>query len=234
MILTPTHPLWLAGFRPFFLLAFVSGATLPVGWLLILFGVWPAPDSAAGSAVVWHAHEMFYGFGWAMLGGFLLTASKNWVKGRGVHGRTLMFLTLAWLFDRLAMGFGAAWPAPLFLVASQLFLITIVALLVWALARHHRQDAYPDNLYFILALPLFPLAKWLLLQPGTFALGLSMTIGLFRLAFLLMLERTLPPFMQRAFRIVLPRNHWLDGAIRLLGFVLIFERLLPPPLAGGL
>ncbi|MDH4134013.1 MAG: NnrS family protein, partial [Gammaproteobacteria bacterium] len=49
-----------------------------------------------------------------------------------------------------------------------------------------------------------------------------------------MLERTLPPFMQRAFRIVLPRNHWLDGAIRLLGFVLIFERLLPPPLAGGL
>jgi uncharacterized protein involved in response to NO len=30
---------------------------------------------------------MFFGFGWAVLGGFLLTASKNWVKIRGYHGR---------------------------------------------------------------------------------------------------------------------------------------------------
>jgi uncharacterized protein involved in response to NO len=37
-------------------------------------------------SVQWHAHEMFFGFGWAVLGGFLLTSTKNWVNIRGYHG----------------------------------------------------------------------------------------------------------------------------------------------------
>lgn len=71
------HPIWLVGFRPFFSLACLSGMLLPITWALIFGGAAPAPD-ASFSAVQWHAHEMFFGFGWAVLGGFLLTFTKNW------------------------------------------------------------------------------------------------------------------------------------------------------------
>ena len=46
-----------------------------------------APAGAGPFSVVqWHAHEMFFGFGWAVMGGFLLTSTKNWVHIRGYHG----------------------------------------------------------------------------------------------------------------------------------------------------
>ncbi|MFZ5462249.1 MAG: NnrS family protein [Pseudomonadota bacterium] len=48
--------------------------------------------------VQWHAREMFFGFGWAVMGGFLLTATKNWVRVRGYHGPPLVFLAAACWF----------------------------------------------------------------------------------------------------------------------------------------
>jgi uncharacterized protein involved in response to NO len=81
-----THPLWLVGFRPFFALACLSGVTCRCLGADVRRRQLPAP-TAAFTAIQWHAHEMFFGFGWAMLGGFLLTATKNWVKIRGYHGR---------------------------------------------------------------------------------------------------------------------------------------------------
>ena len=41
-----SHPLWLAGFRPFFVLACLSGLSLPVLWVLMLQGVVAPPKAA--------------------------------------------------------------------------------------------------------------------------------------------------------------------------------------------
>lgn len=170
------HPLWLAGFRPFFALACLAGASLPLTWVLMLSGTLPAPTNLALPAVQWHAHEMFYGFGWAMLGGFLLTSTKNWVGIRGYHGGTLVFLTAAWLFDRAGMAFGGTWPPLLFRLSNTLFLAAIVALLMWTLIRHRAKDSYRDNVYFLIALPLFVPAKFLFVEH--FTAGWSMTLAL--------------------------------------------------------
>lgn len=231
---SPAHPLWLVGFRPFFALACVAGALLPAAWILIFQGVLP-PPSPAFAPVQWHAHEMFYGFGWAVLGGFLLTASKNWVGVRGYHGGTLMLLAAAWVLERIGMSFGAAWPAPLFLLATNLFLPGIVVLLVATLVRHRDKDSYRrDNLFFLIILPLFWIAKALLLQPDHFHPGWSMTLGLFRVAFLVMLERTLTQFMRAAFSVDILRKPALDNAIKILAALLVFGAFLPAPLAHGL
>jgi uncharacterized protein involved in response to NO len=120
-----THPLWLVGFRPFFTLACLAGMTLPIVWALIFGGQLPAP-AAPFSAIQWHAHEMFFGFGWAVLGGFLLTSTKNWVNIRGYHGPALMLLAGAWVVERLGMSFGGTWPRPLFLLSNNLFLGSMV------------------------------------------------------------------------------------------------------------
>lgn len=227
-----THPVWLVGFRPFFTLACLSGAILPVLWVLLFSGVINAPTHRF-SAVQWHAHEMFFGFGWAVIGGFLLTASKNWVQIRGYHGRALAFLAAAWLVERLTMWFGGNWPGWLFNFCNNLFLGSIVAMLLWTLIRHRSTDTYRDNLFFILALPAFLIAKNLMLQPEHFQIGTSMATGLFRMAFLLMLERTLTQFMKAAFQVEILRHPQLDRVIKLLGFAMIFESLMPMPAMGG-
>lgn len=232
MNLSP-HPLWLVGFRPFFALACLSGLSLPVVWALMFAGAIKAP-TAAFSSTQWHAHEMFFGFGWAMLGGFLLTATKNWVKIRGYHGNTLIFLTAAWCFERLGMWFGAAWPLALFILSNQLFLVAIVAMLMATLLRHRDSDAYRgDNVFFLLLLPLFLPAKYLLLDPIYAQAGQTMVLGLFRLAYLIMLERTLTEFMKNVFRAAILRHPLLDGSIKVLALALVFAGFLPPLVTAG-
>ena len=228
-----THPLWLVGFRPFFALACLAGLGLPMLWVLIYLGVVPGPLSSF-TVVQWHAHEMFFGFGWAVLGGFLLTSTKNWVQIRGYHGAALMFLVAAWLFERAGMWLGGRWPAFLFEFSNNLFLASIVAMLVWTLVRHRKDDSYRDNYFFLVILPVFLLAKYLLLSADQFQAGIGMATGLFRVAFLVMLERTLTQFMKNIFQATILRNTALDRIIKLLGLLLVAAGLMPPPLAGWL
>ena len=225
------HPLWLAGFRPFFIFACLAGLALPPVWVAMLGGHLAA-DTLARPGLQWHAHEMFFGFGWAVLGGFLLTATKNWVGVRGWHGGALVFLAAAWWVERIGMTFGAGWPPVLFFASNLVFLASIVAMLSWTLLRHRGQDSYRDNHFFLLALPAFVVAKLLILDAGDFRDGIAMATALFRVAFLVMLERTLTQFMKTAFQVSLLRLPLLDLAIKLLGLALVATPWLRPAHGG--
>lgn len=227
------HPLWLVGFRPFFSLAILAGMSLPLLWALIYSGVIAAPPHSF-AIVQWHAHELFFGFGWAVLGGFLLTATKNWVKVRGYHGYALIFLASAWLFERAGMWFEGSWPRLLFYVSNNFFLIAIVTMVLRTLIEHRKADFYRDNYFFLLILPAFLLTKNLLLSADYFQTGMYMAVGLFRVAILVMLERTLFDFMKGAFQVEILLNPRLNTAIKLLAIPLVFIGLLPAPLAAGL
>jgi uncharacterized protein involved in response to NO len=227
------HPLWLVGFRPFFSLACLSGLSLPIVWALMFTGTLPAP-SITFSPSQWHAHEMFFGFGWAVLGGFLLTSTKNWVRIRGYHGSALIFLVAAWLIERVGMWFEGALPPILFRISNNLFLVSIVVMLAWTLIRHRRDDAFRDNYFFLIILPLFLVSKNLMLSADYFQIGWSMAIGLFRVAFLVMFERTLTQFMKNVFQVTILRNPMLDKAIKGLALTLILVGLMPPLLAAGI
>lgn len=228
-----SHPFWSVGFRPFFTLAILAGMALPVLWVLIYSGAIPAPATTF-SVVQWHAHEMFFGFGWAVLGGFLLTATRNWVQVRGYHGHALMFLAAAWLFERAGMWFAGAWPPLLFYVSNNLFLGAIVAAVLWTLVSNRKTDSYRDNFFFLLILPAFLLAKNLMLSADYQQEGAIMAVGLFRVAFLVMLERTLFHFMKGAFQVEILRNAPLDMAIKLLALLLVFAGLFSAQLSGGI
>lgn len=225
------YSLWLVGFRPFFALAILSGLILPVLWALIFSGSIAAPATSF-TMVQWHAHEMFFGFGWAVLGGFLLTSTKNWVKVRGYHGHALMFLVAAWLFERAGMWFQGDWPESLFLLSNNLFLGSIVAMLLWTLLRNRESDSYRNNYLFLLILPTFLLAKYLMLSADQYLLGWSMALALFRMAFLVMLERTLVQFMKGAFQVSILQHPVLDTAIKMLGLLLVLGGLLPSALTA--
>ena len=226
------HPLWLVGFRPFFALACLCGMILPIVWAMIFAGRLPAPATPF-SSLQWHAHEMFFGFGWAVLGGFLLTATKNWVHQRGYHGNSLIFLVAAWLVERAAMWFAGSLPPLLFLLANNLFIGALVLMLCWTLIKYHGDDTFPDNYFFLIVLPLFLVAKNLMLSAEHFEAGWTMAIGLFRVAFLVMFERTLTQFMKNVFQVDILRHPLLDRTIKLLAVTLVFVSLMPPLLASA-
>jgi uncharacterized protein involved in response to NO len=106
---------------------------------------------------------MFFGFGWAVLGGFLLTSTKNWVQIRGYHGAALAFLAAAWLFERAGMGSAAL---------AGLAVPNVEQAVPRQHRRHaavdadpppHQTDSYRDNYFFLLILPAFLVAKQLML-----------------------------------------------------------------------
>jgi len=60
-------------------------------------GRWPVAVTAM------HAHEMVYGYGLAVVAGFLLTAVRNWTRMQTADGRLLMVMSGAWVAGRLPL-----------------------------------------------------------------------------------------------------------------------------------
>ena len=96
-----TAGLWICPFRPFFLLTAFSAALAVGWWLAVLAGLLPVP-LAAGGPLVWHAHELLFGFATASIAGFLLTAVPEFTGGAGIDRRRLRLLVALWCAGRVA------------------------------------------------------------------------------------------------------------------------------------
>ena len=90
------------GFRPFFLGAAIFALLSMTVWIAHYALAMPLTISAI-NPMQWHAHEMLYGYGLAVIAGFLLTAVKNWTGVQTVHGKALFALFAVWALARLLM-----------------------------------------------------------------------------------------------------------------------------------
>jgi len=110
-------PLFSYGFRPFFLGAALWAILSVALWLGALGGLW---ELAPGyGALAWHAHEMLFGYGSAVVAGFLLTAVPNWTGRLPVAGWRLMLLFALWSFARAAfLVTGPIGPLPAVVIDS--------------------------------------------------------------------------------------------------------------------
>lgn len=113
------------GLKPFFL-SVALFAILAIGlWALMLQGL-NLIDPTYGMPV-WHMHEMLFGYGSAVLAGFLLTAVPNWTGRAPLSGIALGALWLVWLAGRGAMMLGVP---PLELVTLDVSFLLLVVLVV--------------------------------------------------------------------------------------------------------
>jgi uncharacterized protein involved in response to NO len=116
------------GFRVFFLLAGLSAVASVGAWYLITSHDGEVP--AAAEPMIWHGHEMMFGYIVAVIAGFLLTAAPGWTGRQRVHGVPLALLALLWILGRLAYWFSAWLPLELVAVVDLAFLPALVAVLL--------------------------------------------------------------------------------------------------------
>ena len=139
------------GFRPFFLAAGV--------WAIVGMALWPAIFTGAivapteFSAVDWHAHEMIFGYGAAVVAGFLLTAIPNWTGRLPVAGVPLAALVGLWAAGRIAVFASAAIGRTAAAVIDSTFLVVFAALVAREVAAGRNwRNLKTAGLVFALAL----------------------------------------------------------------------------------
>ena len=89
------------GFRPFFLSSALFALVAIPAWVLI----WHGEIAGAGYFLPtdWHVHEMVFGYGAAVVAGFLFTAVPNWTGRLPTCGWPLALLLVLWLAGRVVV-----------------------------------------------------------------------------------------------------------------------------------
>ena len=155
----PTHPepagmpVARLAFRPFFLLASLFSVLSLAVWFAFWHGdILLRPH---GGLMWWHQHEMVFGFGAAVVVGFLLTAAQNWTGQLSLRGAPLLGLVGVWLLARLLIAFPMGLP-PVLLIAIDMAFLPLAAL---ALARMVVAARQWRNLVFVPILLLMVVAN---------------------------------------------------------------------------
>jgi uncharacterized protein involved in response to NO len=142
-------------FRPFFIAAGIW-ATLSVPfWLLSYAGILMMPDNF--DILLWHQHEMLYGFAGAAMTGFILTAIPNWTGRLPIRGAYLGLLVFLWILGRI----GFLTTITIGPLATSAFDLPFLIVLVLAIAREIISGKNWRNLPVVILISVFTLGNFL-------------------------------------------------------------------------
>jgi len=184
--------LFALGFRPFFLAAGIYAVLMMALWLLVLRGS-IAPGNL--SPLVWHGHEMLFGFAVAVIAGFLLTAAQNWTGIRTPSGAPLAALFLLWLVGRLGF-LVPGLPAGLVALVDLAFLPVLALVLAWPImkAKQLHNTPFPIMLLALTAANALVHLDGLGWTSGTASLGLHLAAYVVVTMIVVMGGRVIPSF----------------------------------------
>ncbi|MNZ11320.1 NnrS protein [compost metagenome] len=154
-------PLLRLAFRPMFLAGCALAVLAIPLWLAALNGAlgnW----QPAGGWLAWHRHELVFGFGLAIIAGFLLTAVQTWTGQPGLSGKPLAGLALLWLAGRVACLANVPWPLLALLELG--FPLLVAVLMGRTLWRVRQKRNYPIVMVLLLLTAVDGLAVYGLVQ----------------------------------------------------------------------
>jgi uncharacterized protein involved in response to NO len=231
--------LWSLAFRPFFLAASLWSALALALWIgLFLTG---ATLPSRFDPLTWHIHAMLFGFTFAAIAGFMLTAIPSWTGRRPVQGLPLAGLVGVWLLGRIACLLSTFMPLWLAAVADLAFpfLLFAVAAREIVAARNWRNLMMPLP---IAVLGIADLLIYLELAGGDLPAGLGWRLGITAVVALITAigGRIIPAFTRNWLltrgRSALPSGHGLLDRLALaaLHAGLLGWAFLPasPPIGG--
>lgn len=212
-------PLWRLGFRPFFLAGALFALLAVALWSAALHGL-TRPALSAG-LLAWHRHEMPFGFGLAIIAGFLLTAVQNWTGRPGLSGRPLIALFGLWLAARLA------WFVPMPLAVLIALQLAFIGLFIAQMARQLIAARQRNNYPILLVLSLLALCQALTLAGVALGddnlqrRGALAALWLIGVLLSLIGGRVIPFFTQRGLGRVEPlaAHPWLDRLLLVCGIL---------------
>lgn len=155
-------PLWQISFRPFFLFSSLFISLGFILWGMVLSGLFPTISSYQpySNWMVWHSHEIVFGFVQAIAIGFLLTASRNWAGQPGISTRFIKLLVASWLTARLAWLIALPMPLITFLDISTPLLAALgLAQTLHGGERDHGKGSQKHNWPFVGLLIIFALVQ---------------------------------------------------------------------------
>lgn len=220
--------LWNLGFRPFYLLAGTFAALSIFAWVAQWAG-WLGSPTYLGDPR-WHAHEMIFGYAFAVIVGFLFTAGRNWTNQPTPTGMPLAAIAALWLAARVLVltpwhGLAAAADVAFALAAS-------IGMAIPLYASHNRR-----NYFFVPLLLAFGAANlvFYLAMAGAvdFPVQRGLQVGLDLILFVVtvMGGRVIPMFTDNA----IPGTHtvrrlWLERTVlgSTLGLLVVDVLNLPP------
>lgn len=226
--------LFALGFRPLFLAgALFSVVAVPL-WIAAFLGY--IDFAPAGGWLTWHRHEMIFGFGVAIVAGFLLTAIQAWTGVPTISGMPVLLIAMLWLAGRLLWLFNA----PLWLlIPVDLLFLPLVALVIGRLLWQVKQTRNYPVLVMLLLLTFCNLLALVGLAQDDFALQRHGAVAaLWLIAGLMGLigGRVIPFFTQRGLELQdgvapLPRldNLLMAGSIFVALLMLTGIGLRPSP-----
>lgn len=150
-------PVLRLGFRPFFLAGALFSVLALLLWGAMLSGY--TTFQPYGGGLWWHIHEMLFGFGCAIVAGFLLTAIQNWTGMRGISGLPLLGLFMLWLAGRVALLLPMWLPTLLNDYVIILIDLSFLPAVAYILAKPLLKIKQYRNLFFVPILVLFTVAN---------------------------------------------------------------------------
>jgi uncharacterized protein involved in response to NO len=214
------------GFRPFFLAAGIYAVALMVLWVGALRGNLGLGDL---SPLVWHGHEMVFGFTVAVIAGFLLTAVQNWTGIRTPSGAPLAALFLLWLAGRVAF-LVPGLPYPVVAAIDLAFLPVLGVVLARPILKARQLHNYP----FPLMLLAMTAANFLVhgevlgLTPGTARTGLHLSVYVVIMMIVVMGGRVIPSFTDNKLRTRARRWPWVERPLPWVTLVALAAALFAP------
>ncbi len=230
-----------AGFRPFFLLSCVWAAVAIPLWLAVFTASAQIPTAL--SPIVWHVHEMVFGFAAAVVAGFLLTAIPNWTGRMPLQGAPLAVLVVLWALGRIAELTSASIGPVSAAVLDLAFPLAFLA----AVAREILAGRNWRNLPMIGALSLLLIGNLLvhleaLGIAGTAALGNRLGIATLLMLITLVGGRIIPSFTRNWLAKQQPTRRmpapfgWIDRAALAITAAALLAWVLAPdrPITDGM
>jgi len=187
-------PMFRLGFRPFFLGGAVFSIIAITLWLLMYKGA--VSFLPYGGGYWWHIHEMIFGFGSAIIAGFLLTAVQNWTGIPSIKGKPLAVLFFLWLLGRIVL----LMPDLLGTTLSALVDLSFLLSVAYALAKPILAVKQYRNLFFVPLLAMFTIANaemhLAIVYPQSISVSYSGYAGVLLVVFLMsvMSGRVVPMF----------------------------------------